>query len=51
MSLKIVSELVIYESLYKGISFKFHDLRQFMYVKFSIFMIPNVKKFREWVDL
>ena len=47
MSLQIVWNLVIRESLYTGIFFKFHDLWKFMYVKF---IIPEVKKFHEWVD-
>ena len=50
MWLKIVWELVIRESLYTGIIYIFHDLRKFIYMKPSIFMIPKVKKFCKWFD-
>ena len=42
MWLKIVWELVIRKSLYTGNIYIFHDLRRFIYMKSSIFMIPKV---------
>ena len=35
--------------LHTEIPFKFYDLRKFMYVKFSIFTVPQHKTFCEWV--
>ena len=36
--------------MYTGIFFKFHDFPKFMYVKFSMFMTLEVKKFCKWVN-